>query len=163
LAYFWSFLDPILGSQFLTHFSIILRVGPRGGEKSINWDHFWPPKTEICYIVVSTFFGPSGPPSDPPKSDIFWPPVDETYRRFCGEWEIYSPIYRGRFWGSKSGELLQKTAKFQKIPFLGVRVPGIEKSRFLSILDPPMANQFLTIFGSIYNGRFLIIFKPLFW
>jgi hypothetical protein len=55
----------------LTHFSMVLRVGPRRGDFSINFDHFGPPKLDFCYIVVSTFFGPSGPPSDPPKSDIF--------------------------------------------------------------------------------------------
>jgi hypothetical protein len=28
-------------------------------------------KVENCYIVVSTFFAKTGPPPDPPKSDIF--------------------------------------------------------------------------------------------
>jgi hypothetical protein len=147
----------------LTPFSVILRVGPRGGEKSIFWEHFWPPKTENCYIVVSTFFGPSGPPSDPPKSDFFWPPLDEKYRRFCGEWHFYRTIYRGRFWGSKSGEFLQKSAKFQKIPFLGVRVPEVEIYRFFIILDPPMANQFLTFFSSKFDPPKSIVFSVIFW
>jgi hypothetical protein len=116
------------------------------------------PKVEICYIVVSTFFGPSGPPPDPPKSDIFWPPLDEKYRRFCGEWHFYEVNLWGRFWGVKSGEFLQKSAKFQKICFLGVRVPEIEIYRFLMILDPPMANDykrhFWTDFRSIFNTHF---------
>jgi hypothetical protein len=111
---------------------------------------------------VSTFFGPSGPPSDPPKSDIFRPPSEQKYRRFCWVWEIYRANLWGRFWGSKSEEFLQKSAKFQKIPFLGVRVPEVEIYRFLTILDPPMANQILATFGSIYNHPILIIFKSLF-
>jgi hypothetical protein len=43
---------------------------------------------DFCYIVVSTFFAESGPPPDPPKSDIFGPPLEQKYRRFCGEWDF---------------------------------------------------------------------------
>jgi hypothetical protein len=43
------------------------------------------PKVENCYIVVSTFFAETGPPPHPPKSDIFGPPLEQKYRRFCGE------------------------------------------------------------------------------
>jgi hypothetical protein len=45
-------------------------------------------KVDFCYIVVSTFFAESGPPPDPPKSDIFGPPLEQKYRRFCGEWDF---------------------------------------------------------------------------
>jgi hypothetical protein len=71
LVDFLIIFDPFWSSHKLTPFSMILRGGPRGGEKSINLRQFWTPKTGFCYIVVSTFFGPSGPPPDPPKSDIF--------------------------------------------------------------------------------------------
>jgi hypothetical protein len=45
-------------------------------------------KRENCYIVVSTFFAKTGPPPRPPKSDIFRPPLEQKYRRFCGEWHF---------------------------------------------------------------------------
>jgi hypothetical protein len=46
------------------------------------------PKVENCYIVVSTFFAKTGPPPRPPKSDFFRPPLEQKYRRFCGEWNF---------------------------------------------------------------------------
>jgi hypothetical protein len=43
-----------------------------GGVKIIEkWGSQNDQKRENCYIVVSTGFAKSGPPPDPPKSDIF--------------------------------------------------------------------------------------------
>jgi hypothetical protein len=50
-----------------------------------NWGVQNDQKVENCYIVVSTFFAETGPPPHPPKSDIFGPPLEQKYRRFCGE------------------------------------------------------------------------------
>jgi hypothetical protein len=88
--------------------------------------------------------------------------LEQKHSLFVGNGIFNRALYGGRFWGSKVGELLQKTAKFQKIPFLGVRVPEFEKSRFLSFLDPPMAGEFLAqiwvILKSIFNHFFNINF-----
>jgi hypothetical protein len=77
---------PKFGSYKLTHFLLFLRWGV--GEVKIieNWGSQNVPKRDFCYIVVSTIFGPSGPPPDPPKSDIFDPPIGAKAQPICGEW-----------------------------------------------------------------------------
>jgi hypothetical protein len=107
-------------------------------------------KVENCYIVVSTFFAKTGPPRTPPKNDIFWPPLDEKYRRFCGEWDFKWAHFWGRFWGSKSGPFLQKVPEFQKIYKRGGPGSPIQKSRFLIIFNP--------LHFDIYKRHFSIIF-----
>jgi hypothetical protein len=99
----------------------------------------------------------------PPKKWHFWPPH---WSKSTGVFVGNGIFYRGPFWGSILGsekwKFLQKSAKFQKILFLGVRVPEVEIYRFLTILDPPHGNQFWALFGTIYNGSFLGRFSSIF-
>jgi hypothetical protein len=80
--------------------------------------------------------------------------LEQKHSLFVGNGIFNRALFGGRFWGSKVGELLQKSAKFQKIYENGVPDPPTQKSRFLTIFDPPMAYQFLTHFGTIFKGSF---------
>jgi hypothetical protein len=64
--------------------------------------------------------------------------------------------------GSKSGPFLQKVTKFQKVYKMGSRVPEIEIYRILTILDPPMVNQILTIFNIDYLAIIKVNFHRFF-
>jgi hypothetical protein len=119
---------------------------PRGW-KIDKFRQFWTPKTDFCYIVVSTIFGPSGPPPGGPKSDIFW----KKYSLFVGNGHFIRVIYGGR----KSESFCKKVLNFKKFMFWG---PGSPRSIF-DDFDPPTANQFLSNFGSIFN----IFIKGHFW
>jgi hypothetical protein len=66
------------------------------------------PKRDFCYIVVSTIFGPSGPPPDPPKSDFFDPPIGAKEQPICGDWVFQE----GQLWGSILG--VEKGGAFAK-------------------------------------------------
>jgi hypothetical protein len=109
------------------------------------------PKVDFCYIVVSTIFGPSGPPPDPPKSDIFWPPLEQKYSLFVGNDIFNSPFIGVDFGVEKWGSFCKKCGIFKKFINWPPRTPPAQKSRFLMILDPPMAWQFLTFFSSIFD------------
>jgi hypothetical protein len=52
--------------------------------------------------------------------------LEQKHSLFVGNGIFNRALFGGRFWGSKRGELLQKSAKFQKIPFLGSRVPEVD-------------------------------------
>jgi hypothetical protein len=96
---------------------------------------------------VSTFFGPSGPPSDPPKSDIFGPPLEQKYSLFVGNDIFNRPFIGVDFGVEKWGSFCRKPENFKKFMFWG---PGPPRSIF-DDFDPPTANQFLSKFGSIFN------------
>jgi hypothetical protein len=151
---FWSFSTPnfyIKFSSFFIVFWVILGrynlcqilptytlPTPRGW-KIDKFRHFGTPISGFCYIVVSTFFGPSGPPPDPPKSDHFW----KKYSLFVGNDDFIGPIYGVE----NGGSFCRKVRNFKKFMFLG---PGSPRSIF-DDFDPPMANQFLSKFGSFFN------------
>jgi hypothetical protein len=73
-------------------------------------------KTENCYIVVSTIFGPSGPP--PGRAKMV---KKVTFGLPCKRRKSLLPENRQKstFWDKNLGELLQKTVKFQKILKMG--------------------------------------------
>jgi hypothetical protein len=85
LRRFSSFLTPIFDDIILAIICLPIPCRGRRGRFLTFLVIFGPPKTDFCYIVVSTFFGPSGPPSDPPKSDIFDPPIGAKAQPICGE------------------------------------------------------------------------------
>jgi hypothetical protein len=112
------------------------------------------PKVDFCYIVVSTFFGPSGPPPDPPKSDIFGPPFWEKYSLFVGNGIFIGPILGVDFGVEKWGSFCRKLQNFKKFIIWGVRVPGIEKRRFLSFWPPRKFDHFWRFLGRFLPLRF---------
>jgi hypothetical protein len=70
--------------------------------------------------------------------------------------------FGGRFWGPKSASFCKKVRNFKKFRFWG---PGSPTS-ILDNFDPPMAYQFFSTFGSIFNefirGSFCIDFGQFF-
>jgi hypothetical protein len=103
---FYQFLTPILGHQFSTHFLIILRGGGRRGQIYRKMSLFGPPKTDFCYIVVSTFFGPSGPPPVHPFWTRFW----KKYSLFVGNGHFIGVV----FGGPKVESFCKKVRNFKK-------------------------------------------------
>jgi hypothetical protein len=112
------------------------------------------PKVDFCYIVVSTIFGPSGPPPVHPFLTVFW----QKYSLFVGNDIFIGVIYGGR----KVWQNCKKVRNFKKFINWPPRTPPAQKSRFLMILDPPMACQILAFFTPhfdiIYKSLFSIIF-----
>jgi hypothetical protein len=101
----------------------------------------------------------------PPKKWHFWPPHwSKSTGVFVGNGIFYRAPFWGRFWGSKSGELLQKSVKFQKIPFLGSGVPEVDFRQFWPPHGKSIFEHFWVVFWSFYKrsflGRFLTIFHP---
>jgi hypothetical protein len=89
------------------------------------------PKVEICYIVVSTFFGPSGPPPDPPKSDIFDPPIGAKVQAFLwGMAFSIGAIFGVDFGGRKVGSFCRKLQNFKKFVFGGSGSPRSKNVTF---------------------------------
>jgi hypothetical protein len=122
---------------------------PRGW-KIDKFRQFWTPKTDFCYIVVSTFFGPSGPPPGRPFWTRFW----KKYSLFVG-----NDVFIGSILGvKKGGSFCRKVQNYLKFLFWG---PGSPRSIF-NDFDPPTAYHFLSNFGSIFNifitGHFGSIF-----
>jgi hypothetical protein len=116
---FYRFLGSILEHQFLGQFLIILRGGGRRGEIYRKMSLFGPPKTDFCYIVVSTFFGPSGPPPVHP----FWTRFLKKYSLFVGNGHFIGVV----FGGPKVQSFCKKVQNFKKFRFWG---PGPPRSIF---------------------------------
>jgi hypothetical protein len=92
------------------------------------------PKVDFCYIVVSTFFGPSGPPPGGPKSDHFW----KKYSLFVGNGHFIGVIYGG----PKTESFCKKVRNFKKFIKMHPPDPPGQIWSILDIFDPPMACQF---------------------
>jgi hypothetical protein len=122
---FSSILDPIFEHHFGTPFWTFFGWGGRRGENYRKLTIFWPPKIDFCYIVVSTFFGPSGPPPGHP----FWTRFLEKYSLFVGNDHFIGSILGVKKWGSFCKKL-QNFKKFINCP------PGSPTS-ILIIFDPP--------------------------
>jgi hypothetical protein len=116
------------------------------------------PKVDFCYIVVSTIFGPSGPPPDPPKSDIFWPPLEQKYSLFVGNDIFNSPFIGVDFGVEKWGSFCRKVRNFKKFIFWP---PGSPTSIF-DHFDPPGPPLEKSIFGPLFEqilrGHFWVDF-----
>jgi hypothetical protein len=87
-------------------------------------DHF----IEICYIVVSTIFGPSGPP--PGRAKMV---KKVTFGLPCKRRKSLLPEnhQKSTFFDKFRGELLQKSVKFQKVYKMVHWGPVIKIYRFL--------------------------------
>jgi hypothetical protein len=146
LSDFWSFFDPILEHQFWTHFSVILRWGV-GEVKIIEiWGSENDRFIDFCYIVVSTFFGPSGPP----PVHRFWTHFWQKYSLFVGN-DIFIGVVFG---GPKVWSFCKKVRNFKKFMKMAPRDPPTQNWRFLTFSTPPMAYQILTTFWAIYERHF---------
>jgi hypothetical protein len=134
------FFDPILGDIILVDFCLPIQGGGRRGRFLSFLVIFGPPKTRFCYIVVSTFFGPSGPPPGHP----FWTPFWKKYSLFVG-----NDVFIGSILGvKKGGSFCRKLQNFKKFHIWG---PGPPRSIF-DDFDPPAAYPFLSNFGSIFHN-----------
>jgi hypothetical protein len=135
---FWSFLDPIFEHQIWPHFSTFLGGGSPVVKNHQNWGSQNVTFCGFCYIVVSTFFGPSGPPPGHPFWTRFW----EKYSLFVG-----TSIFIGSILGvKKGGSFCRKLQNFKKFINLTPPDPPGRFWSFLALLDPPMACQFLSNF-----------------
>jgi hypothetical protein len=150
---FWSFFiifNVILGRYFLCRFLPTYTLPTPRGWKIDKFRQNWTPISGFCYIVVSTFFGPSGPPPGGPKSDHFW----KKHSLFVGNDVFIGPIYGVE----NGGSFCKKVTNFKKFMFWG---PGPPRSIF-DDFDPPTAYQLFSKFGSFFNifirGHFWSIF-----
>jgi hypothetical protein len=143
-----------MGENFLANFCLPIQGRRRQGEKSINFGQFWTPISGFCYIVVSTFFGPSGPPPDPPKSDIFGPPFWEKYSLFVGNDIVIGPFLGVDFGVEKWGSFCRKVQNFKKFMKWTPPDPPGQIWSILMIFDPPMACQFWPLFEQFLRGHF---------
>jgi hypothetical protein len=147
---FRPILEKSLFDPFCRHFA----CGTSWGWNFNKIDHFWPPKSTFCYIVVSTFFGPSGPPPVLRFWTIFWP----EHSLFVGN----GSFYRVDFGGRKVESFCKKVENFKKFMILGSRTPGVDFCRFWSFLTPPWQINFWALLGHFMSGQFFTFFDH-FW
>jgi hypothetical protein len=147
---FFIIFSVILGRHFLWQFLPTYTGRTPRGWKIDKFRQFWTPKTDFCYIVVSTFFGPSGPPPGGPKSDDF----GKKYSLFVGNGHFIGVIYGGR----KSESFCKKVTNFKKFHIWG---PGPPRSIF-DDFDPPRGKsifeQFRVDFNNFITGQFWVDF-----
>jgi hypothetical protein len=130
------------------HFASFYGGGGRRGENYRKMSLFGTPISGFCYIVVSTFFGPSGPPPGHPFWTRFW----KKYSLFVGNGHFIGSIL-----GVKNGgSFCRKLQNFKK--FIKRDPPG-PPPRFWSFW-PPGTPPWKLIFEH-FLGQFLTsLFDP---